>query len=328
MIRVTQHATLERVLDQLRDGPAGSVTLLLDPLSVLFSTPDHFRALDAVRIARRLSVVIEVADAHRTGLALAFGYAVRPPGDHAAEGTAPVLDLQAAEDGGAHNRATSDGGLALIAPEGHPQPIPPPRRPLRWSVRIALLSVCVVLSGLFAAAFITLNVHTAEVTVLPAEQSFSRVVQFAVSVMPTDDPNALQTTRFETTIAREGDATATGTTTVPDGTAAGVVTLHSRADAPTSLKAGTALKGPHDVSYLVQSDVVVPGLDFVRGKLGEATVPVRASVAGPAGNLGAGFSAPYSANVTYISGEITGGTEKQAPVVTDADVATLRARLE
>jgi len=322
---------LEYVLDQLRDGPATSATLLLDPLSVLFSTPDHFRALDAVRFARRLSVTIEVTDAHRTGLALAFGYRVRQPGSYAGIDTAPVPDLQY----GPPNRT---GALRAAAPSAKPPVAQPPqdeaaprvrrRHATRRGVRVALLGGCVVVCGLIGAMIVTLRVHTADVTVRPAELSFSRVVQFAVSVAPTNDPNTLQTTLFETTIAREGDASATGTATVPDGTAAGVVTLRSRADGATSLKAGTALKGPRDVSYLVQSDVVVPGLDFVRGQLGEATAQVRASQPGPSGNLGAGFSARYTDNITYITGEITGGTEKQVAVVTDADVAAVRARLE
>ena len=93
VIRITQHSTLDRVLDQLREVPPGGATLLLDPLSVLFATPDHFRALDAVRLARRLSLTIEVQDAHRTGLALAFGYRVRPLGEHLDHRTTPVPDV-------------------------------------------------------------------------------------------------------------------------------------------------------------------------------------------------------------------------------------------
>jgi len=327
VIRVTRNATLGRVLDQLRDGPSGSATLLLDPLSLLFSTPDHFRALDAVRIARQLAVTIEVADAHRTGLALAFGYRVRLPGEHADAGTAPVPDVQY----GPPNRT---GALRVAAQR--PPPTAPEaaadrvvrRRRLPRGVRGLLLGVSITVCALVGALLTLFQVQTADVTVQPIERSFSRVVPFAVSVSPSSDPNTLQTTLFQMTIAREGDAAATGTTTVPDGTATGVVTLRSRADSAISLKAGTALKGPRNVSYLLQSDVTVPGLDFVRGTLGEASAKVRASLPGPAGNLGAGFSARYNDNVTFISGDITGGTEKKVPVVSDADIAGLRARLE
>lgn len=331
VIHVTRNATLGRVLDQLRDGPSGSATLLLDPLSLLFSTPDHFRALDAVRIARQLAVTIEVADAHRTGLALAFGYRVRLPGDHVEAGTAPVPDVQY----GPPNRT----GALRVAAQRPPPPAPATapeaaanravrHRRLPRGLRALLLGVGITLCALVVAILALFQVQTADVTVRPVERSFSRVVPFAVSVSPSSDPNTLQTTLFQTTIAREGDAAATGTTTVPDGTATGVVTLRSRADGAISLKAGTALKGPRNVSYLLQSDVTVPGLDFVRGTLGEASVKVRASLPGPAGNLGAGFSARYNDNVTFISGDITGGTEKKVAVVSDADIAGLRARLE
>src|SRR5438309_1552078 len=78
VIHVTARATLDEVLDQLRDAQPGSVLLALDPLSMLFATPDHFRALDAVRLAHGLSVTLVVNDPQRTGLALAFGYRVTP----------------------------------------------------------------------------------------------------------------------------------------------------------------------------------------------------------------------------------------------------------
>lgn len=330
VIRVTQHATLDRVLDQLRDGPPGSATLLLDPLSVLFATPDHFRALDAVRLARRLSVTIEVADAHRTGLALAFGYRVRPPGTHSDDSTAPVPDIQYGppnRTGAIHVAPRPVAPLLEDAPDHDTHRVRVARRPGRM-LWIALLSILIILCGIGGGSAVIWRVHTADVTVRPVEESFSRVVTFAVSVTPTDDPNALQTKMLETTITREGDASATGTATVPDGTASGVMTFRSRADGATTLKSGSTLKGPHDVSYVLQSDVVVPGLDFVRGQLGEASGKVRASQPGPAGNLGGGFSARYTDNVTYISGDITGGTEKQVAVVSDEDIAGVRARLE
>jgi hypothetical protein len=66
----------------------------------------------------------------------------------------------------------------------------------------------------------------------------------------------------------------------------------------------------------------------VRGQLGEVSGQVRANQPGPVGNLGAGFSNRYTDNVTYISGEITGGSEKQVPMVTDDDIAGVRTKLE
>ena len=300
------------------------MTVALQPLSLLFATPDHFRALDGVRVARSLAVTIAVDDPHRTGLALAFGYrvraraAVRQP-FVVSTGT-PVVSL--------------NGTYALRAPvvveEEQPQwdetgEAVQARQP-RMSAWKAGIVGMVILIGVVVGAgiFLSWRVHTADVVVTPAEQSFSRVVPFAVSVVPTDDPNTIQTTVFATTIAREGDAAATGKTTVPDGTASGSMTFRSRADGTTTIKAGTTFKGPKDISYSLVSDVVVPGLNFVRGQLGEVSGQVRASQPGPSGNLAAGFSARYTDNVTYICGDITGGTEKQVPVVTDNDIATVR----
>jgi len=329
VIRITQHTTLDRVLDQLREGPSGNVTLLLDPLSVLFATPDHFRVLDAVRLARRLAITIEVRDAHRTGLALAFGYRVRPPGDRADNRTAPVPDVQYGPPNRTRGMRADVAPTARVArspPAAAPRTVARPRSRRRLNALLAVALAVVV--GLVAALLVVAQVHTADVVVQPAEASFSRVVPFAVSVTPTDDPNTLQTMPFETTLVRDGDAPATGKMTIPDGTASGAMTFRSRSDGATTIKAGVALKGPKDVSYVLQSDVVVPGLNFVRGQLGEASGKVQASQPGPAGNLGAGFSSRYTDNVTYISGEIAGGTEKQVAMVTDDDIAGLRAHLE
>lgn len=329
VIAISPRTSLDTALDQLRDLPPGAVTIILDPLSTLFSTPDHFRALDAVRVARSLAITLAVADAHRTGLALAFGYRVRSPlQDDALRGTL----AHPAPPAAGHRTHSLDAPPPAV--EARPNaPSETDARPMRrghgrWMWIAGLIAAGVVLLAALIGTIVVGRVHTAEIVIVPAEQSFSRVVQFAVSVDPTTDPNTLQTTPFETTIFREGDAPATGKTTVPEGTATGTMTFRSRADGATSIKAGTTLKGPRDVSYVLLSDVAVPGLDFVRGQLGEASAKVRASQAGPAGNLGAGYSARYSDNVTFITGEISGGTEKQVTVVTDDDIAGLRARLE
>jgi hypothetical protein len=327
VIAVTPRSTLDSVLDQLRDLPPGPVIIALAPLSLLFSTPDQFRALDGVRIARSLAVTIAVDDPHRTGLALAFGYRVRP---REAPQTRPDLARQSAPPtispngtyGLAERVVEEDDAADFAETEQRNAPR------LRSSVLKVGLIIALIVVAIGGGVLLVGRVHTAEVVISPAEQSFSRVVPFAVSVAPTDDPNTMQTTTFSTTIAREGDAPATGKTTVPDGTATGTMTFRSRADGATTIKAGTTVKGPHDVGYTLVADVVVPGLDFVRGQLGEASGKVRATQPGPSGNLAAGYSARYTDNVTYISGDIVGGTEKQVPVVTDDDIAGVRATLE
>lgn len=328
VIAVTPRSTLDSVLDQLRELPPGAVTVVLQPLSVLFSTPDHFRALDGIRVARSLAITIAVDDPHRTGLALAFGYRVRPRIATPQRPDAPRPGAPIISPSGTH--ALSDPLIArdILAERATTDTLRPARRPLGHLWTASIIGVCILAGLIGGGALVIWRVHTAEVIVTPAEQSFSRVVPFAVSVVPTDDPNTLQTTTFATTIAREDDVPATGKTTVPDGTATGPMTFRSRADGATSIKAGTTLKGPRDVSYTLIADIVVPGLDFVRGQLGEVSGRVRATQPGLSGNLTAGFSARYTDNVTYISGDITGGTEKEVPVVTDDDIAGARSRLE
>lgn len=334
-IAITARTTLDGLLDQLRDLPPGSVTLALDPLSLLFATPDHFRALDAVRIARHLRVTFLVADPHRTGLALAFGYRVRSPGHDSIAPPTPQIERPHAsprttdglwvERDGANGEEVS--AAAAIA-DSAPYEVRHTGRRRGWLLIASFALVIVFLVVGIGGSFTIQRVHTAAITLYPAEENFSRSVPFTVSTAPTSDPNAILTTVFETTLTREGDGSSTGKTTVPDGTAGGSVTFRSRADGAVTVKAGTTFKGQRDVSYVVQADVVVPGIDFLKGKLGEATGKVRATVPGPVGNLAAGLSAAYTDNVTFILGELTGGTEKQVPVITEDDITGVRSRLE
>lgn len=337
---IVAHATstLDAVLDQVRDAGMTPVVIALDALSLVFAAPEHFRALDALRGGQSADIRFAVDDPHRTGLALAFGYPVQP-----------LASISSQADPTRHVVTRIGSGTRVFALPVAEEPAPPaPDEPpvvkrataapaKRVGRRVGFLhaflravAICAVMATLLAAggAVLVLQVHRATIDLTPAEEPFTRTVPFAVSVEATSDPNALQTRLFETTVVREMDAPATGKKAVPDETAAGPVTLRSRADGALTIRAGTALRAGNDVSYVLQSDVTVPGLDFGRGQLGEATGKVRASVAGPVGNLPAGATAKFTENITYIMGAVTGGTEKQVSVITEGDVSRARAQLE
>ena len=331
-------STLDEVLDQVRAAGTQPVVIALDPVNraTLFATPDHFRALDAARPddATARDVTIMVDDAHRTALALAFGYAVRPLGA-ASTPSAPTRPVVTRI--GAGTRVFTAPVAAVTVPEKRQVSDVAPALPARRrraagaaGIVARVGAVCAALAALLAASIVALalQVHRATIDLYPAEETFTRAMPFAVSVAATSDPNALPTRPFETTMVREMDAPATGKKMIPDETASGPVTLRSRADGALTIRAGTTIRAGNDVSYILQSDVTVPGLDFGRGQLGEATGRVRASVAGPAGNLPAGATAKVTENITYIMGAVTGGTEKQVPVITEEDVTRARAQLE
>lgn len=339
---IAAHAgtTVGDVLEQVRAAKGAPVVIALDALSLIFATPDHFRALETARAGKPNDIVFATDDPHRTGLALAFGYRVQPLASVTTqrEPTRPVVTRI-----GAGTRS-----LGVEAPPQPPQPKPTrieakPTVPTRirrtprqrrvkrawlWGAGLGLL-ILTLLCGA-ATPLLVMRVHRATIDLYPAEEPFSRIVPFAVSADTTakPDPGILPAHPFNTTLVRETDVPATGTKNVPDGTASGTMTLRSRADGALTVKAGTSLRGPKDVSYIVQADVIVPGLDFVKGQLGEATAKVRADTPGPAGNLPAGYTAKFTENITFIGGEISGGTEKQVTVIAEDDVARGRQELE
>lgn len=337
---IVAHATstLDTVLDQVRAAGATPVVIVLDALATLFATPDHFRALGGVRSEQSGDLSFAVDDAHRTSLALAFGYPVQPLAAISSQSTPtrPVvtrigsgtrlLTLPTPDDAG---RSAPDALSAVTRVR-----LPPATRSrrrgglLRVLTRLVAIGAALVILIAAGGAALVLQVHRATIDLYPAEEPFTRAVPFAVSVEATSDPNALQTRPFEMTVVREMDAPATGKKAIPDETATGPVTLRSRADSALTIRAGTILRAGTDVSYLLQADVTVPGLDFGRGQLGEATGRVRASIPGPGGNLPAGATAKFTENITYILGAVTGGTEKQVPIITEEDVARARTQLE
>ncbi len=354
VIAVHAGTNLTDVLEQVRAAKGAPVAIALDPLARLFATPDHFRALAQVAVGEskesgsrgerthpptsRLpdfpthDIVFAVDDPHRTGLALAFGYRVQPLASVSTqrEPTRPVVTRI-----GAGTRALA--AEPPLPPRMDAAPTMPTQRPRerpqrkrRWLWTVGALVVAAVLLVSAATPVVVMRVHRATIDLYPAEEPFARTVPFAVTADTAASPDAstLVAHPFSTTITREMDAPATGSKTVPDGTAAGSVTLRSRADGAITVKAGTALHGPKDVSYIVQTDVVVPGLDFGKGQLGEATAKVRADAPGSVGNLPAGYTARYTDNITFITGEITGGTDKQVTVVSDDNIARARQVLE
>src|SRR3954469_10164004 len=77
---IAAHAgtNVEDVLEHVRAAKGAPVVIALDTLSLIFATPDHYRALDAIRAGKPSDIVFAIDDPHRTGLALAFGYRVQP----------------------------------------------------------------------------------------------------------------------------------------------------------------------------------------------------------------------------------------------------------
>ncbi len=331
-ITATPRATLGDVLDELRRVRADEVVVVLDARSPLFAAAADFHDLDAACAAGRIPhITFAVSDPHRIGLAVAFGYRTRSPALHPAQSgivprseraeflPAPVVPIR-----GIAEASLPSQSQRYVAPTKRTRV----RRRV-WPV-IALLSCVTLLAGAGGGMFAVWEMHAATVTLVPVERDFSETVPFAIVVAPSSGGNArtLVAEPFVATLERDAIVTATGKQRIPDGTPSGTVTFRSKSEAAQTLKAGTMVKGMGENVYLLTQDVVIPGLDLVGGQLGEATAKVRASVAGTSGNMQGGYSVRYTESLAAVFGPITGGSEREVTILTENDLAPVRADLE
>jgi hypothetical protein len=356
---VTSEETLPDVVARLREAAqGGQVVDLVVPIdSALLLTAREFRSLKEAIDGERIAVLLRTSDPLRLQLAERLGLRTKPlprPRVVAAPaGPAPahVLNVPApapvsGEDWPGETAAAEP--LPRPEPESHwpglngsvglsgetltdEEPIPEPglaNPPRRWLPVAAALAVLVV-AAVLAIRYV---VPQATIRIVPRTAAVASSLVFDVTAdgQPTDDAAAfaLATQPQQIEVVWKGTVPVTGVRVEPDGTANSAIELRNPAAEPLTVDAGTTITTETGVEFAFAEAVTVPAADAATGAPGAATGNVQAVQPGSGGNVGTGELGGRLENGVYFSnrmGPAAGGTDKEFPVVDQADLDGLIA---
>ena len=353
---VTSDESLPDVVASLREAARGGrvVDLVVPIDSALLLTAREFRFLKDAVEEERIAIVLRTSDPLRLQLAERLGLpalavrrprAMTPAAAPVSVATAPSPLPAVAEDW--------PGETAVAEPIARPDPValwpgangsvdetaepvvedrsPPPgmgNPPRRW------LPVAVALAVLVAVTALGIRyiVPEATIRVVPRTEAVASALLFDVTAdgQPLDGAAAFAVPmrQRQAEVVWEGSVPVTGVRVEPDGTAVSAVELRNPSAEPLTVDAGMTVATETGVEFAFTEAVSVPGMDPATGAPGAATGQVQALQAGSGGNVGVGELGGRLANGVYYSnrmGPAAGGTDKEFPVVDQADLDTLIA---
>jgi hypothetical protein len=363
MVVVTSDDTLPAIVDRIREaGRGGHVVHLVVPIdSSLLLTASEFRRLKDAIDEQRLAVLMQSADPLRLRLAERLGVLAQPlPRPRPALTTTAVaaprlpalLDLSHLPSRREEAEPVVEEPVIVPAPARDPdslwpdqnghanevvdEPVEPRHEenrpgnenpPRRW-FPVAAALVLIVVGAVLAMRFI---LPQAVVTIVPRSAPVAASVLFDITTdgKPIDDGASfsLQPQSRILDVVWTGSAPVTGVRVEPDGTAAGPIELRNPSSDPAIVEAGTIVTTETDIAFVFTDEVTVPGADET-GEPGAATGRVRAVAPGTGGNVGTGEIGGRLPNGVYYSNRMestAGGTDKEFPVVAQADLDALAA---
>ncbi len=201
-------------------------------------------------------------------------------------------------------------------------------RPRALAVPLAALLALALLAG---AAVVL--VPTAEVGITLASQPLTAELLYAVAPSGTAVPDAdlvIPAERATVSLTVEVSVPTTGVRREPDKPAAGTVRLSNPNREPVTIEDGTVITGSDGVEFAFAEEVKVPAAPG-EGRYGAAEAAVQAVRPGAAGNLETGALGGRLPSGVYFSNRdapMSGGTDRQFPVVAEADREALRDQIE
>lgn len=217
--------------------------------------------------------------------------------------------------------------LVVVQPEPEPEPAKK-RRKWPWVTALILLLVA-------ALAGAGIVVPKATVTIAGARTPITTSVVFGVVAPGAFNPSfngaafTVQGSRTQTTVTVSATVPATGKSPVPGDPAKGAIAFANPTNAPVTIPAGTQIVGDQEIAFTLDADISVPAV--ANGASGTASGAITAVVGGSAGNLAQGaLSGKLDSGVYFNNRDaaLAGGTDLEAPVVTDADIAAATEQLE
>jgi Baseplate J-like protein len=353
---VTSDESLPDIIDRACEAGSGghAVDLVVPIDSAHLLTAAEFRALKDAVDKHRLALTLRTADPLRLQLAERLGIRAqamaRPRLTAPLAAPVPAKPVESAPLPAAMPERTADDrpaidpmtlwpeqlaleeGDGIASDDARPAATSvadnPPRR---WLPMAALLLALVLLASL-ALRFV---LPQAVVHIVPKSAPVTGSVLFDVTVdgKPLADGAAfaLPTQTREAQVVWSGSAPVTGVRVEPDGAADGPIELRNSSPEPVVVDAGTTVSTEEGVEFAIVDAVTVPGADPATGKAGAATGTVRASKPGSGGNVATGEIGGRLPNGIYYSNRMeatTGGTDKQFPVVAQADLDALRQKAQ
>lgn len=296
---------------------------------VVLVWPSHGRILH-----RRVDLVLLAREAARQAAQL--GVLSHDPDvrEHARQLGMPVFDdldavsRQAWPEKGAGPPVTPAPPERTTLPPRPERPAAPPRR--RWTEAQRAGSMLVVIAALLGLSLVIGPAAVIELSAAEQEESVEFPVALGeVSAGPVD-AIALPSRSLQVEVEGEIQIPTRGTVQAAATAATGWVSFTNRNESEVILPEGTGVRtlGPDPQRFETTERALVPA-----GIGSEVLVPIRASDAGPAGNVPAGavgaIEGTLGLDLTVTNPDPTsGGATESRPGVTQVDIALARAALE
>ncbi len=362
VVVVSADESLADVIDRLREAAkSGHPLELVVPIdNPLLLTASEFRRLKDAADAERLPVTIRTADPLRLRLAERLGLraqaiaaaaparrvappivppepVVVPPLPEPEPEPTPFLPLEPEVDPATHwPRLDQDDAPSeaeetaeVTEAEGSPASGARSRSLLRWVVGV--IALVALVAGVYLA--IQFAIPSATIAITPVGTDVQSSIMFDVTPdgAPLDDQAAFAlisgTTRV--TVTWEGSVPATGSRSVPDATATGVIELRNAGAEPVTVGRDVVMTTEAGVEFSLAEPATVPAADSATNQPGVATGQIRALTAGTSGNVGPGEVGGRLENGVYYSnlaGPTSGGTDRVFTVVAQQDLDALLAQ--
>ena len=199
-----------------------------------------------------------------------------------------------------------------------------------WGSIVAIAGV-VVLAAVIASWYLLPGV-TVGVTLeqRPVQTDLIYTVAAPGAQIPSDASFAVEASEGEAEVSFTYAIPATGVRRDPDQTATGTVELRNPSEQAVTVASGVELRTLAGGAYVTTAEIEVPASRD--GVPGQAEVAVRAAAPGSAGNLPQGYLTGKLAdqNIFYSNraAAIEGGADRETPLVSEEDLATIREEVE
>jgi hypothetical protein len=323
---------MSQVLNALKIGAGDELVIDIPADASVLLTANEFRALSIAAERDEVEVSIYTEDPLRRQLATLFGVPlvneIPQPQPYVAPELEPVADTEAF--------APSDND----APDEEDLESDEAPRPSRGAAGGSIAKPLGALAAIAAIVAVGVGLYWFFFSSMTVDLHLTRQKVASTLAYKVTEPGVapdsvggggivIEGQPVEFTLSRSLTVPATGQSVIPDKPATGELTLRNPTDAPVTIEKGTEFTGFNGVTYAFSDKVEVPAAS--NGQPGETTAKISSPSGGEAGNQGVGMLTGELPNGIYYSNrmaEISGGTQKTATTVSQADIDQLKTEID